>query len=243
MHAAVWRCCRQHDQVNLSRSQLKTPRAAALAGILFSILLLTSFSLLRISAPDEHLPPGAWLSTHGSTIALALHLIPFAGIAFLWFIGVLRGRLGDQEDRLLATVFLGSGLLFLAALFAAAAVAGAMVIVFGTKSNQTIDLDAFAIQHRLAFNLMNIYAVKMAAVFMISTSTVALYTMFVPRYIAYLGYVSALILLFGSYHLSWSFFVFPLWVLVLSVHILIDDLWLRSPAFEKPRPSFESESR
>jgi len=44
--------------------------------------------------------------------------LPFAGIAFLWFIGVLRDRLGELEDRFFATVFLGSGLLFLAMLFA-----------------------------------------------------------------------------------------------------------------------------
>jgi hypothetical protein len=55
---------------------------------------------------------------------LALYLVPFAGIAFLWFIGVLRDRLGELEDRFFATVFFGSGLLFLAMLFASAAVAG-----------------------------------------------------------------------------------------------------------------------
>jgi hypothetical protein len=40
-----------------------------------------------------------------------------AGIAFLWFIGVIRDHLGDREDRFFATVFLGSGLLFVAMLF------------------------------------------------------------------------------------------------------------------------------
>ena len=45
------------------------------------------------------------------------HLVPFAGIAFLWFIGVVREQLGNVEDRLFSTVFLGSGLLFLAMLF------------------------------------------------------------------------------------------------------------------------------
>jgi len=46
----------------------------------------------------------------------------------LWFIGVLRDRLGEREDKFFATVFFGSGLLFLAMLFAAAAVAGALII-------------------------------------------------------------------------------------------------------------------
>jgi hypothetical protein len=61
----------------------------------------------------------------------------------------------------------------------------------------------------------------MAGVFMITTSTLAIYTGFAPRWIAILGYVLALLLLFGSYYLSWSFVVFPLWVLVMSVHMLM----------------------
>ena len=57
---------------------------------------------------------------------IALNLIPFAGIAFLWFIGVLRDRIGQREDRFFAIVFLGSGLLFVAMLFVAAAVSGGL---------------------------------------------------------------------------------------------------------------------
>ncbi len=58
-------------------------------------------------------------------MAVSLNLVPFAGIAFLWFIGVLRDRIGEREDRFFATVFLGSGLLFVAMMFVAVAVAGA----------------------------------------------------------------------------------------------------------------------
>ena len=97
----------------------KTSRAAAIAGILFSVLLILVFWLLRVSVPDDPLEPGAWLNSQSGTVALALNLVPFAGIA-LWFIGVLRDRLGEREDKFFSTVFFGSGLLFLAMLFAAA---------------------------------------------------------------------------------------------------------------------------
>jgi len=50
--------------------------------------------------------------------------VPFAGIAFLSFIGILRDRLGQLEDRFFTTVFLGSGLLFAAMRFASGAVTG-----------------------------------------------------------------------------------------------------------------------
>jgi len=83
----------------LTHAQLKTPKAAAIAGIVFSLLLFAIFWLLRRSIPADPLERGAWLVTDTGTIALALNLVPFAGVAFLWFIGVLRDRLGQLEDR------------------------------------------------------------------------------------------------------------------------------------------------
>jgi hypothetical protein len=103
-------------------------RAAAIAGILFSLLMITGLVLFRLSVRADPLETGAWLfKTSSNTVALALNLVPFAGIAFLWFIGVLRDRLGELEDRLFATVFLGSELSFLAMLFTSAAVAGGII--------------------------------------------------------------------------------------------------------------------
>ena len=87
------------QEVNLIRARLKTPRAAAVAGVLFSVLLITGLLLLRLSVPADPLEAGAWLKINANTVALALNLVPFAGIAFLWFIGVLRDRLGELEDR------------------------------------------------------------------------------------------------------------------------------------------------
>ena len=77
-------------------------------GLSDSLLMVTIFWLLRRSIPVDPLEPGAWLAANTKTIALALNLVPFAGVAFLWFIGVLRDRLGQQEDCFFATVFFGS---------------------------------------------------------------------------------------------------------------------------------------
>ena len=111
------------QKADLIRARLKAPRAAAIAGILFSVLLIAVLLLFRLSVQADPLEAGAWLKTSSKTIAQALNLVPFAGIAFLWFIGVLRDRLGELEDRFFATVFLGSGLLFLAMLFASCSTA------------------------------------------------------------------------------------------------------------------------
>ena len=219
----------QHE--GLPGSRLRTPKAAAIAGIIFSLLLLAALLLLRISAPADGSSPGIELIRHADTILLALNIIPIAGVAFLWFIGVLRDRLGQREDRLFSTVFFGSGILFLVMLFSAAAVAGATIAAFAAGSRRAINVDALIFARRLTFDLMNVFAIKMAAVFMFSTSTVAVYTQFAPRSIAILGYVLALVLLLGGQSMAWSFFAFPLWVLLLSTYILIDNF---RPAALKP---------
>ena len=208
---------------NLTRGSLRTPKAAAIAGIIFSILLIAIFVLLRISFPIDSSPAIVIFRMHTETIAFAVSLIPLAGVAFLWFIGVVRDRLGAFENRLFATVFLGSGLLFLAMLFGAAAVVSSTVLALSPNAEEQIDAKTFALARNLTFTLMNVYAVKMAAVFMFTTSMVAVHTGFVPRYIAYLGYPLALFILFGSQYRDWSFLVFPAWVLLLSCQILIDN--------------------
>ena len=108
-------------QAPLTRQALKTPRSAAIPGIIFAVLYGASMVLLNISLSPESAGSLARTVTDPRMVALALNLIPYAGIAFLWFIGVIRDLLSDREDRLFATVFLGSGLLFLALTFVGAA--------------------------------------------------------------------------------------------------------------------------
>jgi hypothetical protein len=213
----------------LTHAQLKTPKAAAIAGIAFSLLIFAILGLLRRSIPGDPLEAGAWLASDTRTIAVALNMVPFAGVAFLWFIGVLRDRLGHLEDRFFATVFFGSALLFLAMLFASAAMIGAIMLVASvSEPNEMISSTTFRFARAASYIIMNVYAIKMAAVFMISTSTVVVRTGIAPRWIALLGFLLALVLLIGSSFISWSFAVLPVWVLLISVHILIDNL--RTPA-------------
>jgi hypothetical protein len=213
------------DNSVLTHAQLKTPKAAAIAGIAFSLLLLLILWLLRTSIPADPLEPGAWLATDTKAITVALNLVPFAGVAFIWFIGVLRDRLGQLEDRFFASVFFGSALLFLAMLFAAAAVIGAVMLVASvSEPNELINSATFRFARAVSYIIMNVYAIKMAAVFMISTSTVVIRTGIAPRWIAFLGLLLAVILLIGSFFISWSVAVFPSWVFLISVYILIDNL-------------------
>jgi hypothetical protein len=205
--------------------RLRAPRAAAIAGIVFSVLLIASLLLLRLAVPADPLEAGGWLRTRSATVAVALNLVPFAGIAFLWFIAVLRDRLGAREDPFFATVFLGSGLLFLAMLFFTAAVAGGILIAYAAAPDQVLATPTFVFARAITYEIMNIYAIKMAGVFMMATSTLALRTGLFARWIAFLGYVLALVLLLVSNRdLQGILAVFPLWVLLVSVYILAANL-------------------
>ena len=169
-------------------------------------------------------------------MVLALNLVPFAGIAFLWFIGVVRDRLGTSEDRFFATVFFGSGILFLAMFFAAAAVAGAMILVLDASPKLMVESGAYAFGRAISAQIMNVFALKMAGVFMISTATLAMRTHILPRWITLPGYALAALLLLSSRFADWLPLAFPLWVLVLSLYILIENLrGTNRPRQFKPR--------
>jgi hypothetical protein len=208
----------------LTRGRLRTPRAAAVAGILFSGLLIAAFLLFLSAVPRDSLEHGTWLVAGLDRVVLAINLMPFAGVAFLWFIGVVRDRLAEAEDRLFATVFLGSGLLLLVLMFVATAVFGAIVIVHAAHPEALRDSPAFAFARAFAYTLVNVYAIRMAGVFMLVTSTIALRTAFVARWLAVPGFAMGLFLLFTSPWVDWSFIVFPVWALLISVYLLITSL-------------------
>ena len=200
-------------------SPLRTPRAAAGAGIIFSVLMITALVLLRLSAPAHSSAAGSWLSNPRSRgeVAIALNLVPFAGIAFLWFIGVIRDRIGEREDRFFATVFLGSGLLFVAMMFVAAAVAGGLI---ADASSGTPVAGTLALGRHITSILLDVYWMRMAAVFTLTTVTIARRTQIVSRWLTIAGVVTALILLVGVGISPWVELLFPAWILALSIDLL-----------------------
>lgn len=212
------------EQETLTRAQLKAPRAGAVAGIVFSLLMLTSLVLTRISVPANPLASGSWLYSSSQSVKIALNILPFAGLAFLWFIGVLRDRLGAREDRFFSTVFFGSGLLFVALLFAAASISSGVMMVYEAMPDKLMQSGVYTYGRTVAYQIMNVYAIKMAAAFMISTCTISVYTAIFPRWIANLGYALALLLLIGSSFFYWAPVLFPIWILLVSIHILSANL-------------------
>src|SRR5215470_8828411 len=208
-------------QESITGAGLRTPRAAAAAGIVFSLLLGLVLVLLLLSAPSGTATEGVWLTdtSHRATVALALNLVPFGGIAFLWFIGVVRDRIGQREDRFFATVFFGSGLLFVAMLFVGAAFAGGLIANAAARS-AVPGPDTLAISRQITRLFLHVYALRMAAVFTISTATITLRTQVIPRWIGILGFAVAAVLLVSVGLTPWVDLLFPAWILLLSVDIM-----------------------
>ncbi|WP_404955996.1 hypothetical protein [Streptomyces sp. 147326] len=189
--------------------RLKTPRAAGMAGVGFALLLGVAIVLMRIAVPGDAAdaavdPDKRW------AVRVALEIVPFAGIFFLWFMGALRAHTGEAEDRFVATVFLGSGFVFVATLFAAAAAAG-------TVLNEATPSD---FGRHYAYTLLATYAMRMAAVFVLATSTIGRLLGVFPRSLALLGTVVGLVLIVVGSGVPWSELLFPAWALIISVHIL-----------------------
>ncbi|MFF9127091.1 hypothetical protein ACF09J_28065 [Streptomyces sp. NPDC014889] len=210
---------------------LRTPRAAGLAGVLFALLFAAAMVLIRLGIPegvDAVALRGPTDSARRGAVRAALALVPFAGIFFLWFTGVVRDHFGDAEDKFLATVLLGSGLVFVAAMFGAAAAADAVLAVAHRPGAQDGPA-AWDFGRHFAYTLMTGYAMRMAAVFACSLSVLAHRLGVLPRWLTLLGLLTALVLLFAASNVPWAELVFPAWALVLSTHILLSGNHRPSP--------------
>jgi len=207
-----------------------TPVAGAVAGILFAVLFSISLVLLITTMADLASDTGAWLGTGAQQLKLALGLMPFAGLFFLWFIGVARERLGHFEDQFFSTVFLGSGLLFLALVFSASATLGAIAASYARDPSGFAGSSTYVYARYSVAQIFNIYALRMAAVFQISQATLWMRTGVMPGWMAMITYAVALVLLFIVTQSLWVILAFPAWVLMVSVYILV--MGLRPARFE-----------
>lgn len=200
---------------------LSTPRAAALAGVLFAVLFGAALVLIKTALPDGGERGSEWVDGSSIKLRIVALLMPLAGIAFLWFIGVIRDGLGRYEDKFFATVFLGSGLLFLAMMFVATAVGVGLVKSRGLDLDENTRDAVASFGQELLTTLTNTYALRMGAVFMISLATIWLRTRLMPTWLVAGTYLLAVALLIGSDISMWVTLAFPVWVLVVSVLALV----------------------
>lgn len=203
--------------------RLSTPRAAAIAGILFGLLFGASLILMHSAIPTVISADTSWAQTGGWKINLALGLMPFAGIAYLWFIGVVRDKLGEFEDKFFSTVFFGSSILLLAMVFVSMSIAGGILSTYLLITGETPDYTVILFGRALMLHISNVYALRMAGVTMISLATIWFRTGLMPRWLTVTTFLLALALLVVVNFSPWITLIFPAWVLLISLFIL----WMR----------------
>lgn len=209
------------SQVHLSYRPLRTPKAAAFAGIAFSVLQIISYFLMQSSIRAEELYEQGLLGEFARHISIGLGLMPFAGIAFLWFLGVLRDRLGHLEDQFFSTLFFGSGLLYLAMTFVSAAITGGLVTLYLVSPELLIESGILIFGRAVIYKFNNAYAIRMAGMFMFVLGTIWVRTGLMPRWLAILTYLTAVTLIIGVVFWPWSTLFFPAWVFLVSMYILV----------------------
>src|SRR6195952_833021 len=200
---------------------LSTPRAAAFAGVLFAVLFGTALYLIRSAVPEGGAPGSQWVDGAADKIKLASQLMPFAGIAFLWFVGVVRDGFGKLEDKFFSSVFIGSGLLFMAMIFTSSAVGAGLVASRKYVTDDASRTAVTAFGQAMLTSLSGTYALRMAGVFMISLGTIWLKTRLMPTALVVVTYLVALSLLVAGDVSMWIVLAFPVWVLVVSVPLLV----------------------
>ena len=200
--------------------QLRAPWAASIAGLLFSVLFTAALVLLR-SQPDEAELVRQFEGGQAQAIVIGgLYLAPFAGIMFLWFVAVIRDQIGEREDRFFATVFFGSGLLFVALLFTAAAVASTPTTLVEFLGQTPLSAEGVSLLRALAYTLLFAFATRGAAVFMLAAATIGVKSGVFPRWFALTGYLLGFVLLVAVGFWDWIILVLPAWVAVVSLFIL-----------------------
>ena len=176
-------------------ARLRAPRSAGVAGIIFAVFFIAASWLVSPRPPEGLDAAGLvewWETSARTAISIAtLYLAPFAGIAFLWFIGVVRARIGDREDQLFSTVFLGSGLLFVAMYWAGAAQLVSLLGENRYDAAPALTAEDIEAARSEAYAFLFVLAARAAGVFMLVTSTIILRARIMPKAIAYIGYLIA----------------------------------------------------
>ena len=208
------------------RRDVRSVESAAIAGVAYSVLTVSALVLLRrfpdLDLSDEDLT--AWFDQQGhqAELIFGLNLAAVGSIAFLWFVAVIRRRLGDREDQFFATVFLGSAIVSVAIWLVGAALLAAPAAALLVDDAASVTSGTASLTTGFASALMLIVGPRVQAVFLFSSATLIRRTDRLPNWLAYLGYATGVILFTVPLVSDPVGVGLPLWVLIVSVRMLVD---------------------
>ena len=199
--------------------------SAAIAGIVYAILASVAL-LVVVDFPHPDLSDAeleAWFAdgSNRRQLLVALNLGTVGAVAFLWFVAVLRNRIGDQEDRFFGTVFYGSAIMhavfWILGLASLASIPAAIDLF-----DVTVRVDSASVGSTGGFAAAMLFVAgpKIQALFVVSTSTIFLRTSTAPKWLGLLGYGFGIVLFVVPVVARPVGLGFPIWVFVSSVTVL-----------------------
>jgi hypothetical protein len=204
------------------RQEIRSPRSAAVAGIVFSVLMFAVMIVTReLTSERASQITGNLLEIWTGAARFAITMIPFIGIALLWFTGVVREHLGEQEDRFFSTIFFGSSIILVVMLFIWGATMGASFSIIDSAASRTVNNDIFVFGLAFMNQIIGNYALRIAGVYMLSIGTIWTKSRAMPRWLTVLTYIVAAGFLLFANSVREARLIFPGWVFVVSVYILV----------------------
>jgi hypothetical protein len=209
----------EHGQPTAARVAAK----AGLAGIVFAALFTAALVLVdqipRLASPDSTYTAFYSAGSGGVLVTVGLYLVPFAGIAFLWFTMAFRALL-DRPADLTEGLQMASGVAFLCMLFAGTAAAGSVALMLHFANVPAPPVSVDRVLSSVGYGLVFVYGVRVAGMFVITTTTLARRAGLMPGWLAVLSYLMAAFLLLTTTTQPATLLIFPAWVVCASSALL-----------------------
>jgi hypothetical protein len=219
------------------RSRLASVEAAAVAGIVcaigWSLSLRGLLAAPGLGAAEAEIVDFYAESSNGTAALVWIQVLVFSTIAFLWFVGVVRGRIGDREPKLFGTVFFGASILLAALLFFGATLLAAPAIHV-TVSDTPADPGTVSLLRSAAAVVLSVFVPRIATLVMFSAASLGRATGALPRWLVVATFA------IGAYELvnvtvdEPTVFLVPGWIALVSIVLLVRH---PSNAFELEAPA------
>jgi hypothetical protein len=207
-----------------NRARWRSVEAAALAGLAHAVLYVIAISLMTRapSPPADHAARADWfLQVENQRLMVtALNLLVLSTIAFLWFVAVIRRRVGERENRFFGTVFLASALLLAALWLVGATLYTAPAFAAYTFGYEPTEGD-IALWHGAAVAMLLVLVARLQAVFILTATTVVRLSGAFPRWVVVVGYATGVFLMLVPVPGAFLHWIFPSWVAFLSMVALL----------------------
>jgi hypothetical protein len=196
-------------------------------GLAFAVLFIVAYwigtSVPGARSTDEEIREFYTSAGKRRLTLVALYIMPFAGIAFLWFIVALRMWISGSARRvdvLFSNIQLVSGIVFIAMFFASASAFAAMAASV-EYADARVDPVVARQLPLYGSTILFVFAMRMAAMFIFTTSTIGRNAGILPTWYTWAGYVVGLFLLLSATFSRALVLVFPVWVLTLCLLLIV----------------------